>query len=96
MDITITTQQLIALAAVISAVGVIWGVASKPFKAMKDISDRLSKMEEKLSKLSRSVEIQGDMVYQLLDHAATNNNTGEMQRCLDQYNATFRHDGGNA
>lgn len=95
MDITITTQQLIALAAVISAVGVIWGVASKPFRAIKDIGDRLTKMEEKLTKMSRSVEIQGDMVYQLLDHAATNNNSGEMQRALDQYNATFRH-GGNA
>lgn len=93
MDITITSQQILALAALLGAITAIWGVASKPFKTIKDISEKISKMEEKLNKMSRSVEIQGDMVYQLLDHAATNNNTGEMQRALDQYNAVFRHGG---
>lgn len=93
MDITITSQQILAIAALIGAITAIYGVASRPFKAMKDISDRLTKMEEKLTKMSRSVEIQGDMVYQLLDHAATQNNTGEMQRALDEYNAVFRHGG---
>lgn len=93
MDITITSQQILAIAALIGAVTAIWTVVSKPFKAMKDISDRLSKMEDKLNKMSKAVDIQGDMVYQLLDHAATNNNSGEMQRALDQYNATFRHGG---
>ena len=93
MDITITSQQILALAALLGAITAIWGVASKPFKAIKDISEKISKMEEKLNKMSRSVEIQGDMVYQLLDHAATNNNTGEIQRALDQYNAVFRHGG---
>jgi len=95
MDITITSQQIIALAGLIGAITAIWAVVSKPFKAMKDISDRLAKLETKINKMSCAVEIQGDMVYQLLDHAATNNNTGEMQRALNQYNATFRH-GGNA
>lgn len=93
MDITITSQQVLAIAALIGAITAIWTAVSKPFKAMKDISDRLSKMEDKLNKMSKAVDIQGDMVYQLLDHAATNNNSGEMQRALDQYNATFRHGG---
>lgn len=93
MDITITSQQILALAALIGAITAIWTVVSKPFRTMKDIGDRLTKMEEKLTKMSRSVEIQGDMVYQLLDHAATQNNTGEMQRALDEYNAVFRHGG---
>ena len=93
MDITITSQQIIALAGLIGAITAIWAVASKPFKAMKDIGDRLTKLEEKITKMSAAVDIQGDMVYQLLDHAATNNNTGEMQRALNEYNATFRHGG---
>ena len=93
MEITITSQQILAVAALIGAITAIWSVVSKPFKAIKDIGNRLSKMEAKLTKINRSVEIQGDMVYQLLDHAATNNNSGEMQRCLDEYNATFRHGG---
>ena len=95
MDITITSQQIIALAALIGAVGGIWAVISKPFKELKNISDRLTKMEEKITKLNRSVEIQGDMVYQLLDHAATNNHPGEMSRALSDYAAAYRH-GGNA
>lgn len=94
MDITITSQQILAIAALIGAVTAIWSVASKPFKTMHDIGDRLTKMEGKLNKINNAVNIQGDMVYQLLDHAATNNNSGEMQRCLDEYNATFRHGGG--
>lgn len=93
MDITITGQQIIAFAGLLGAISAIYAIASRPFKTMKDISDRLTKMEEKLTKMSRSVDIQGDMVYQLLDHAATQNNTGEMQRALDEYNAVFRHGG---
>ena len=93
MDITITSQQIISLAAIIGAVTAIWAVVSKPFKTVRDIGDRLTKMEDKLTKMSRSVEIQGDMVYQLLDHAATNNNTGEMSRALSQYAAAYRHGG---
>lgn len=96
MDITITGQQVLAVAAFIGAISAIWAVVSKPFKELKVIADRLDKLDGKMTSLSRSVEIQGDMVYQLLDHAATNNNSGEMQRALTQYNATFRHMGGNA
>ena len=95
MDFTITAQEILSFAALIGAVGAIWAVVSKPFKELKSINDRLDKLDAKMVTISRAVEIQGDMVYQLLDHAATNNNTGEMQRALNQYNATFRH-GGNA
>ena len=95
MDFTITAQEILSFAALIGAVGTIWAVVSKPFKELKSINDRLDKLDAKMVTISRAVEIQGDMVYQLLDHAATNNNTGEMQRALNQYNATFRH-GGNA
>lgn len=93
MDITITSQQIISLAAIIGAVTAIWAVVSKPFKAMRDISERLEKLDGKISTLSKSVETQGDMVYQLLDHAATNNNTGEMKRALSEYSAAYRHGG---
>lgn len=93
MDITITSQQILAVAALIGAVTAIWAAVSKPFKAMREISERLEKLDGKISTLSKSVEIQGDMVYQLLDHAATNNNTGEMRRALQDYSAAYRHGG---
>ena len=96
MDITISSQQIIAVAALIGAVTAIWAVVSKPFKTIKDISERLEKLDGKISTLSKSVEIQGDMVYQLLDHAATNNNSGEMKRALSDYSAAYRHGGKSA
>ena len=96
MDITITSQQIIAVAALIGAVTAIWAVVSKPFKTIKDISDKLTAIDATISTLSHSVEIQGDMVYQLLDHAATNNNTGEMKRALSDYSAAYRHGGKSA
>lgn len=96
MDITITSQQIIAVAALIGAVTAIWAVVSKPFKTIKDISDKLTAMDNKIATLSKSVEIQGDMVYQLLDHAATNNNSGEMKRALSDYSAAYRHGGKSA
>lgn len=96
MDITITSQQIIAVAALIGAVTAIWAVVSKPFKTIKDISDKLTAMDSKIATLSKSVEIQGDMVYQLLDHAATNNNSGEMKRALSDYSAAYRHGGKSA
>ena len=37
------------------------------------------------------IAVQGDMVYQLLSHAATNNNSGGMRDALDKYNAYYRH-----
>ena len=91
MDITITSQQILAVAALIGALTAIWTAVSKPFKAVRDINERLKKLEEQLTKMNRSVEVQGDMIYQLLDHAATNNNTGEMSRALSQYAAAYRH-----
>lgn len=93
MDITITSQQILAVAALIGAITAIWTVISKPFKAVRSIQDQLKKLDDKMVSLSHSVNVQGDMVYQLLEHASTNNNTGEMQRALREYSAAFRHGG---
>lgn len=52
----------------------------------KDIKDIKSDVAE----LKSNDKANGDMIYQMLDHLATNNNTGEMKRALDQYNKHFR------
>lgn len=88
---TITSDQIILLAAIIGAIGVIVGVIRKPFDALRDIKKSLDEMSEQIEDISEDQKKQGDMVYQLLKHAATNNNTGEMQRALDEYNEYFRH-----
>ena len=88
---TISVQDIITIASIIAAIGAIYAVASKPFKAMHDVKDNLDKISETVEEISEDQKMQGDMIYQLLSHAATNNNTGEMQRALNQYNEYFRH-----
>lgn len=90
-DWVFTAQDLITLAAIIGAITVVWNFGKKPVEAMKQIQNDVAKIGEKVEDIQQDQQKQGDMVYQLLKHAATNNNNGEMQRALDEYNAYFRH-----
>ena len=69
----------------------VWNWGKKPFEAMTKIQRDVEKIGEKVDDIQQDQQKQGDMVYQLLKHAATNNNTGEMERALDEYNEYFRH-----
>lgn len=51
---------------------------------------RLDKLEDGLSDIKESIMFQSDMIYQMLDHMATSNNTGGMKDALDKYNRYFR------
>lgn len=51
----------------------------------------LKEIKADVSDLKSNDQINGDMIYQMLDHLATENNTGEMSRALKQYNDYFRH-----
>lgn len=53
----------------------------------KDIKD----IKYDVAELKDNDKINGDMIYQMLDHLATENNSGEMKRALNEYNAHFRH-----
>lgn len=53
----------------------------------KDVKD----IKEDISILKQNDQKNGDMIYQMLDHLATNNNTGGMKKALDDYNTFFRH-----
>lgn len=87
---TITTEQIIAIASVIGAISVIWAVISKPFKTMDELKKSVDKLTESVSDMKDDVSMNSDMVYQLLNHASTNNNSGGMKEALDKYNAYFR------
>lgn len=88
---TISTDQIILIAAVLGAVGVIVGIVRKPFDAINELKKSVDKLTDNVNDLQDDLRMNGDMVYQLLNHASTNNNTGEMQRALNQYNEYFRH-----
>lgn len=87
---TINSEQIIAIAGVISALGVIWAVISKPFKAVEELKTSVDKLNETVTDMKDDVSMNSDMVYQLLNHASTNNNSGGMKEALDKYNAYFR------
>lgn len=57
-----------------------------------EIKTKVHELKDDVEELKKDKAMQGDMIYQMLDHMATNNNTGNMKRCLDEYNAYFRKD----
>lgn len=50
----------------------------------------LEKLDDTIERLTEATDIQGDMIYAMLSHMATNNNTGGMQSALDKYNSFYR------
>lgn len=48
-------------------------------------------IKEDVSEMKKDTSMNSDMIYQVLDHLATKNNTGEMNRALKDYNSYFRH-----
>lgn len=81
---TITSDQIIALAGVVGAVCGLWAIFSKPFKLLKKI-DRVT------TRTAKQVKLHGDMISELLDHAITNNNTGRMSEIKKKYDETYRN-----
>jgi len=57
----------------------------------KVIENALKPTNDKIDELRENDKKNGDMIYQILDHLATKNNTGEMKRALNEYNEFFRH-----
>lgn len=101
MEVTISLSTIIAICTTITAVVGAWRIVSKPQKDRKELDEKIAKMldndKQHLDKLDKTVEdikehltFQSDMTYAMLSHMATNNNTGGMQKALDEYNQHFR------
>ena len=79
------------LVAIISGiVSLLVNFGSKWLDRKNGLAADISEIKDAVNDLKDNDGIYGDMVYQMLDHLATNNNTGEMKRALNQYNAFFR------
>ena len=59
-------------------------------KMLSNDKEHLDKLDSTIERLQESTDIQGDMIYAMLSHMATNNNTGGMQSALDKYNSFYR------
>lgn len=100
-DVSINISTLLWIS---GAIGTLYG-AYKIIKAPLDnLNNRFSKYDQLLANdkqrldslqglcqdMKSDLNMANDMLYQILDHMATNNNTGEMKRALDAYNEHFR------
>ena len=66
-------------------------IISKWIDAKSGMAKDVKDIKADITDLKENDRKNGDMIFQILDHLATNNNTGEMKRALNDYNAYFRH-----
>ncbi len=105
MEIQFTLSQIVGMATAITAIVTTYNLIRKPLKERekteKERDDKidkliandrehLDKLDKAIDKIQESTDIQGDMIYAMLSHMATNNATGQMQNALDKYNAFYR------
>ena len=85
----ITLGQIIAVIGVITA---LWVFTDKVIKAWNNALDsKLKPLNDKYDDMQKDIDMLGDVCYQMLSHMATSNNTGGMQKALDEYNKYNRH-----
>lgn len=65
---------------------------TKVLQMLDNDKKHLEKLDEAIADIKDHLSFQSDMTYQILDHLATNNNSGGMKRVMDEYNAHFRKD----
>ena len=89
---TITSDEIIAFAGLLGALAVIWGVVSKPFKAIQDMTRSVTEMTEDVAEIKKAVTLHGDMIAELLEHSIDGNNTGKMREVKKRFDDAYRHD----
>lgn len=60
-------------------------------ESLMPIQNQLNEMEKNIKVLEQNDKQKADMIYQMLDHMASNNNSGGMKQALNEYNAYYRH-----
>ena len=84
-------SDTVLVALISGAVSLLINFGSKWLDSRNGITKDIKEIKESVSELKASNQMNSDMIYQVLDHLATENNTGEMKRALNEYNAHFRH-----
>lgn len=63
---------------------------TKVLQMLDNDKKHLEMLDDAIERLTEATDIQGDMIYAMLSHMSTNNNTGGMKAALDKYNAFYR------
>ena len=84
-------SDTVIVAIISGAVSLIINVGTKWLDHRSGLTKDIKEIKEDVKDLKDKNLMNSDMVYQILDHLATSNNSGEMKRALNEYNAHFRH-----
>lgn len=84
-------SDTVIVAIISGVVSLLVNFGSKWLDSKNGLTRDIKEIKENINTLTKNDTQNGDMIYQVLNHLATNNNTGEMKRALDQYNEYFRH-----
>lgn len=85
MDATVLIALISGICTLLST------IISKYIDYKSGLTKNIKDIKDDVSVLKKNDEVNGDMIYQMLDHLSTNNNTGQMKRALNDYNKYFRH-----
>lgn len=81
----------VLIAIITGAVSLLVAILPKIIDLKFGMRKTLNKLTDDVTHIKEVQGKQGDVIYQMLDHMVTNNNTGRMKACLDDYNSFNRH-----
>ncbi|MDO4378806.1 MAG: hypothetical protein Q4C64_06745 [Erysipelotrichia bacterium] len=84
-----TIGQIATAATILSGLFIFYKSLKQAFK--DSIKSEMRSFIDTQNSIKKDVAELGDVCYQMLDHMATNNNTGGMKKALDEYNKYNRH-----
>lgn len=89
----ITIGQIVTCITIIGSLYAFYKGLKKAFDVTINnaIDNKISPFVATQKSIKKDLEELGDVCYQMLDHMATNNNTGGMKKALDEYNKYNRH-----
>lgn len=83
-------SEAVTLALIGGAISLGVAIAPKVLDHIYGTGKTIDRMSKDIADLKGTSDINSTMIYNMLDHMSTNNNTGGMKKCLDEYNAYFR------
>lgn len=84
-------SDTIMVALISGAVSLVVNFGSKWMDNRNGIAKDIKDIKADVGSLKENDRKNGDMIYTMLSHMATGNESGEMKRALNEYNEYFRH-----
>ena len=84
-------SDTVIVAVISGIVSLVVNLGSKYLDNKNGIAKDIKDIKSDVNTLSENDKKNGDMIYTMLSHMATGNESGEMKRALNEYNEYFRH-----